>query len=120
MNILDKLKEIRESKHLSRNEVAKKLAVSASLINEIESGRSRLSLDFFIQLCQLYNTNPLELIKNDTNYYIILNNEDIETLNNTINVLNKIKGQTENIQNNTINDNHGTININQNNTKKEK
>ena len=96
MNILEKLRIIRENRKMSRNDVATHLAVSKSLINEIEAGRSRLSLELFIQLCQLYEVNPLELIKDDDNHYIILTNEDISIIEKSIEILNKINSQAKN------------------------
>lgn len=116
MTILEKLKIIREEKKITRKYLATKLNVSPSLINEVESGRSRLSLDLFIELCQIYEINPLQIIKDDRNNYLILNDEDIKILNDFSKVIEKLKTQikTNNVQ---INDNHGTININQNNKK---
>ncbi len=109
MDILEKLKLIRNNMQISRNEVAKKLSVSPSLINEIESGRSKLSLNFFLELCEIYNISPLELLKNDKNNYIILSNQDLKKLNDANDVINKINNQTKKIQNFNITDNHGNI-----------
>ena len=111
MDILNTLKIIRENKKMSRKDVSTQLNISSSLLSEIESGRTRLSLDIFIQLCEIYEINPLEIIKKDGNHYIILTKEDLKNIDKTIEILSKIQKQAR--QNININDNHGTININQ-------
>ena len=100
MNIIDKLRNVRESKKISRKEIANYLNVSSSLISEIEAGRTRLSIDIFLELCEYYEINPLEILKNDDKKYIILNKDDIKQIDKTIEILNKIKTQanSNNIQ----------------------
>lgn len=100
MDILEKLRIIRENKNMSRKDVATHLHVSNSLINEIESGRTRLSLEIFLQLCQVYETNPIELIKNDNSHYILLEKKDIDELNRIISKINKQAIISDNNSNN--------------------
>ena len=111
MEIYKKLESIRKQKKLSRKNVAEKCFVSISLINEIENGRTRLSLDMFIKFCEIYEISPTELLKDDYKKYFILENEDIEKINNAIQVLNKIKSQI----NETTKPTNETITIGNNN-----
>jgi len=120
MNIHEELKNIRKLKRITRKELANKLYTSPSLINEIESGRTRLSLDMFLNICKILEINPQDLIKENKDYYIILNKEDIDTIEKAINTLNKIKNQItkkEEFLNNkvNINKNNGNIVIGNNN-----
>lgn len=89
MEIIYTLKKIREERKISRKKVASQLNVSESLINEVESGRTRLSLDFFLKLCNIYEINPIELIKNNSQNYIILDQKDIAELNRIVSKINK-------------------------------
>lgn len=89
MEIINTLKKIREDRKISRKKVASQLNVSESLINEVESGRTRLSLDFFLKLCDIYEINPIELLKNNSQNYIILDQKDISELNRIVNKINK-------------------------------
>ena len=89
MEIINTLKKIREDRKISRKKVASQLNVSESLINEVESGRTRLSLDFFLKLCDIYEINPIELLKNNSQNYIILDQKDIGELNRIVNKINK-------------------------------
>lgn len=93
MDIVKKLENIRKSKKISRREVADKLHVSSSLISEIESGRSRLSVDFYVELCEFYGINPATLLNNDFENYVILSSEDAKIIEDALKLLEKIKQQ---------------------------
>ena len=121
MKIYEKLKLKREALKFSRKTVAEKLFVSKELINEIENGRTRLSLEMFIKLCNIYNIPPMEFLNNneDSNHYILVDDEDIKELNRIVNKINnQILPQKEdpNIQNsfNNFNSNNSTISFGNN------
>ena len=103
MMIYKELQKIRESKKITRIEMAKKLSISPDTLKDIEYGKIRLSLENFLMICEFLEVSPMQLIKKSDDNYVILSKEDIEDLNR---ICNKINNQT-----NLINDNHGVINI---------
>lgn len=103
MIICKELQKIRESKKITRIEMAKKLSISPDTLKDIEYGKIRLSLENFLMICEFLEVSPMQLIKKSDDNYVILSKEDIEDLNR---ICNKINNQT-----NLINDNHGIINI---------
>lgn len=103
MMIYKELQKIRESKKITRIEMAKKLSISPDTLKDIEYGKIRLSLENFLMICEFLDISPMQLIKKSDDNYVILSKEDIEDLNR---ICNKINNQT-----NLINDNHGIINI---------
>lgn len=103
MMIYKELQKIRESKKITRIEMAKKLSISPDTLKDIEYGKIRLSLENFLMICEFLEISPMQLIKKSDDNYVILSKEDIEDLNR---ICNKINNQT-----NLINDNHGIINI---------
>lgn len=110
MDLLNKLRYIRENKKISRKEVANYLSVSSSLISEIESGRTKLSIQMLIELCEFYKIDPIELLMNENENYIILKEEDLKKLDNAIDLLNKIQKQI--ILNKNLNTNNNSSKIN--------
>lgn len=56
------LKEKRLSCGMSQIQVAKKCYLAKSSYNHFESGRRIPSLETFIRICYIFNTNPLEFL----------------------------------------------------------
>ena len=72
-NIGEKLKEIRESKHLSRREVADKLKgygfdISDKTLYGYEVGRTSANADMFMALCQIYEIEDVLATFDNTGY----------------------------------------------------
>ena len=57
----NRLKDLRATKHLSQNDLAKALSVSRQTINSIENGKFDPSLTLAIKMTQYFNL-PLEKI----------------------------------------------------------
>lgn len=105
MNIERELQRLRESKKITRNEMAKAISISPNTLKDIEYGKIRLSLENYLLICNVLDISPMQLLKqNENEQYLILSEKDINDLKR---ILNKINNQT-----NMINDNHGIININ--------
>lgn len=52
------IKDFREDNDLSQVEVANYLKIPRSTYGHYETGNSKIPIDIFIQLCNLYNTTP--------------------------------------------------------------
>lgn len=89
MEIMEKIKEIRKQKKISREEMAKKLYISQSTYREMEYGHIRLSLDNYLLICKVLEISPMELIKKNTAEHIVLIDErDLKELNRIIEKIN--------------------------------
>ena len=53
-----KLKRIRMSKNISQEDVASFLNSTPQKVSSFETGRTRISLESFISLCELYGISP--------------------------------------------------------------
>ena len=56
--INDIIKDFREDNDLSQIEVANYLKIPRSTYGHYETGNSKIPIDIFIQLCNLYKTTP--------------------------------------------------------------
>ena len=54
----EKLKLIRISQGISQDEVAKYLSSTPQKVSSFETGRTRIALDVFVQLCDYYGITP--------------------------------------------------------------
>ena len=61
MQIIIKLKEIREEKHLSLEALSRKTGISTSHLNYIEKGEKEPSLSMIIRIAVALNINENEL-----------------------------------------------------------
>ena len=75
------LKEKREEMKISRKKIAEKLHISPEALRDIEHGKTRLSLENFLIICQELNISPMQLIKKSNEHYILLNDKDIIAIN---------------------------------------
>lgn len=113
MEILEKIRQIREQKKISRKEMGEFLSITGDTYRDIEIGRIRLNLENFILICEKLDTNPIELLNQSKDeHFILLNNRDINDLNR---IINKINNQAF-----TINNSGNDVSINVNNNFKEK
>lgn len=104
------LKEKREEMKISRKKIAEKLHISPEALRDIEHGKTRLSLENFLIICQELNISPMQLIKKSNEHYILLNDKDIIAIDKSIELLTKIRKQASN-------DNlYNSISIGDNNT----
>ncbi|MCX6318345.1 MAG: helix-turn-helix domain-containing protein [Bacteroidetes bacterium] len=62
MTILQKLKRLREIKGLSQQQVADALFTTQSTLSNIENGKTRLDVAFFLKLAEFYNVELRELL----------------------------------------------------------
>lgn len=106
MNIIEKIRIIRETKKISRQQVADYLCIARDTYRDIEYGKIRLTLENYLMICQILKLSPMELLnESEDEHFILLNNKDItdmnrivEKINNQINTIN-----VNNIKNNIFN-----------------
>lgn len=103
MKVNEKLKLIREQKKITQSQIGDFLGYTYSNIKEIEAGRTKLGLDVFLKMCKFYDVNPLELLKEDDNYYVILNENELQNIKEAIKTLQAIEKQAFNNGNISIN-----------------
>ncbi len=87
------LKQKREELKIPRRVIAKKLYITPETLRDIEHGKIRLSLENFLIICEELDLSPMQLIKKNNENYILLSNDDLKVIEESINVLNKIKKQ---------------------------
>lgn len=76
MNVHEKIRLIRELKHLSQEDVAEQLNISTSGYAKIERGESQLNLMRLEQIAAVLNINVWELLKNDSGINFQINTEN--------------------------------------------
>ncbi|OOF70742.1 helix-turn-helix domain-containing protein [Rodentibacter caecimuris] len=81
MSVHRKLKEIRESQHLSQENVAEKLNMSPSGYAKIERGETKLYLEKLEQIAQVFNVDVTDLIQNDKNICFLINENSSSSSN---------------------------------------
>jgi len=102
MEILERIKKRRLELKISTTKMGKFLNMTHQNYQSIETGRTRMSLEVFLQICKELKISPMELLNSNTNEnYIMLTNDEIETLKKTERIINKII--TERIDTRTIN-----------------
>ena len=69
----EKIKNLRESRNLSQEEVAEFLHVSQSTYARIESGASNSWAGYILPICEFFGIQPEELLKTD---HIVINNNN--------------------------------------------
>lgn len=77
MGVYIKLKEIREKKGMSQDELAEKLGVSRTMIIHYEKGRNTPSLERTIQLANILGCRLDDLV--DSNKYIDLYHKELKS-----------------------------------------
>lgn len=78
MGVYIKLKEIREKKGMSQDELAEKLGVSRTMIIHYEKGRNTPSLERTIQLANILQCSLDELV--DSGKYIDLYHKELKSI----------------------------------------
>ncbi len=73
MKINEKIKELREQKHWSQEEIAKKMHISSSSYSKIERGETRLTLDRLEQFAEIFDIEIGKLIQSDGDYFYQVN-----------------------------------------------
>jgi transcriptional regulator with XRE-family HTH domain len=98
----NKLRELREERKLSQNEVAKAVFMSQTAYSPLENGKNKVDIDKLLLFSKFYNINPTELVE-DNSLNMIFNEKVengyasyIETLNTeNKELLDAIKKQLE-------------------------
>lgn len=80
----------REELKIPRRVIADKLCITPQALRDIELGNTRLSLEAFLVYCEELGLSPMQLIQKTNEHYILLNNDDILTLEKGIGILTKI------------------------------
>ena len=71
-----KIRDLRESKNLTQEQVAEFIHVSQSTYARIESGTTSSWAGYIEPLCKLFEIQPEELLKNDS---IVINNHNSQS-----------------------------------------
>lgn len=83
MNIGFFLKKIRKEKHITLNEVAKSTNLTASLLSQIENGKTSPSLNSLEALLRYYRVNISDFFRQvEQKEYIFVKNTDAESIYN--------------------------------------
>ena len=85
-----RLKELRKNKGLSQEQVADYLHLSRSAYARIESGESHSWANYLIEICQVFEISPEELVKCEN--IMIDNNQERGSSNNAI-IINQLSGK---------------------------
>lgn len=107
--IIGKIKNIRKSRKIPQEEIAKRIGMKTNTYRDLENSVSRLRLDDFLKLCEILEINPLTLIKNSNDTIIILDENEIKLFEGINNQIKEQKKLNEiNIADNreTIDNNH--------------
>ena len=78
------IKDFREDNDLSQIEVANYLKIPRSTYGHYETGNSKIPIDIFIQLCNLYKTTPNLILGFQSKDFPNLDSSKIYTLCNFI------------------------------------
>lgn len=71
-----RFKTLREEKHLTKTQVAKRLGISNSVISNYETGEKMPSLDTLIKIANMFNTTTDYLLGLNDTFTYNLNNLD--------------------------------------------
>lgn len=99
MDIALYLKNKREELKIPRWKIATKLNISPEAYRDIEHGKTRLSLENFLIICEELNIAPMQMLKKANENYILLSDKDIDEIDKSIALLTKIKKQVTSNQN---------------------
>ncbi len=86
--ILEKIRNIRLSHGYTQEYMAEKLGIDTVNYGRIERGKSKLSLERFIRICEILEVSPTDLLNNEKNGIIDYLKKIYET---EIEILNTIK-----------------------------
>lgn len=107
MEIINKIREIRESKRIPRKDIASALYISEATYRDMEYGKIRLSLDNYLLICKALEISPMELIKtNSTEHIVLIDERDLKELNR---IIKKINNQILNDSDTSVNNNNVQI-----------
>ncbi len=60
----ENIRTIRKSNNLTQEQLADKLNINTNYLSQIENGKSSISLDTAIKICQITNSSTIALFKN--------------------------------------------------------
>lgn len=94
MKTYEKIRELRESKDWTQEELAKKISLSAQGYAKIERGETRLTLDRLEQLANIFDVDIGELIHSDNHFFY----QDNQNTHNQGHVIYQTSNPAENLQ----------------------
>lgn len=68
MQVYEKIRQLREINHLSQEEMAVKLNLSANGYAKIERGETKLNIPRLEQIAEIFDTDIFSLIQSDTHF----------------------------------------------------
>lgn len=91
MEVIRRIREIRENKKISRQQIADYIGIARDTYRDIEYGRIRLSLENYLMICEFLQLSPMEFLKeSEDEHFVLLNDKDISDMNR---IVQKICGQ---------------------------
>ena len=93
MDFMNVLISLRKKNKMTQQDLAAHLNIARSTYNDIEHRRIKLSVEDFIKLCELYNVSPNCINNTNTEFNILLTDDDINTLNKVQKIIDKINNQ---------------------------
>jgi len=118
MDILKIFENRRQDLDIPKEKMGKLLNMTSQNYTKIITGQNQLRLSTFLKICKILNLNPMTLINETNENYILLTEEDIKKLEEAEQVIDKIKTQSvKKIEKIEINNNpNSQIIIGSNNT----
>lgn len=98
MLVFEKIKEIRETKGLTQEEIANALSISPSGYSKIERGETRLNIDRLQQIADVLEVNVFDLMPNKENNIIYELNGGYNNFQGTYYVNDKSQTEIERLQ----------------------
>ena len=68
INLGRRVKNLRRAQHMTQEDLAEKLGISASFLGHIERGTRIASLETLVKLCQVLDTDPNYLLAASTGF----------------------------------------------------
>lgn len=78
------------------------LFVSRTAYDKIEKGKSKLTVDYLMNIAEILRISPLDLIKPDNEYHVVISKEDYDTLMAASALLAKMHDQIVPIKTETV------------------
>jgi DNA-binding Xre family transcriptional regulator len=95
MDILKEIKNLRIDKDITKSQMGDYLNMSYQNYSKIEDGKTALKLDTFLEICTKLEINPMTLLSQNDESYVLLSKEDLSKLTKAEEVIEKIKKQSK-------------------------
>lgn len=80
MNVIDKIRLLREKRNLSQKEMGLFLGVSRETYRNLENGKIQLRLDDYLKICKILNVAPSYFLSDYDEGYQLISNEKMNQI----------------------------------------